>query len=201
MSIYKAHIEFEEKYIKANGINIHYVESGTGDAMIFLHGGGANYQAWNMVAGNGITPNGLKDNYRVLILDTIGHGLSGDDERPFTYKLFADDVNAYMEVLNIENSYIVGHSDGGCTTLEMILHYPERIKKFIVLGTPYHTDNYWPGMVNLFKDAADKPITNKSPPEEKFHVKLMKMWANYPKMVLEQLSSNKKPGLIIHAQR
>lgn len=70
--------------------------------------------------------------YRVIALDTRGHGQSQRGNTPFTIKQFAEDLNAFMDELGIAKAIILGFSDGANIAMEFALKYPHRVKTLIL---------------------------------------------------------------------
>src|SRR5262249_31903754 len=89
-----------------NGIKIWYASFGAGDPVILLHGGLANSNYW----GNQVRA--LQSRYRVIVMDSRGHGRSTRNEQAYGYDLMADDVTGLMDFLKIPKATIVGWSDG-----------------------------------------------------------------------------------------
>jgi hypothetical protein len=73
-------------YASINGIKIWYATFGKGEPVLLLHGGLANSNYW----GNQVPA--LARNYRVIVMDSRGHGRSTHDDRPYGYDLMASDV-------------------------------------------------------------------------------------------------------------
>ena len=71
-------------------VDLHYREQGTGEPLILLHGNGedGSYFEHQMDA--------FASRFRVIALDTRGHGRSPRGEAPFTIRQFADDLLAFM---------------------------------------------------------------------------------------------------------
>jgi pimeloyl-ACP methyl ester carboxylesterase len=72
-------------------------------------------------------PDLLKNSYRVLLIDSRGHGRSTRDDRPFSYELMASDVIAVLDALHLEQATLVGWSDGACTALILAATAPMRV--------------------------------------------------------------------------
>jgi pimeloyl-ACP methyl ester carboxylesterase len=86
-----------------------------------LHGGLGHSGNW----GHQVGP--LCDaGYRVILVDTRGHGRSTRDARPFTYQLLASDVLAVTDAFGLERVALVGWSDGACTALVLAMQAPAR---------------------------------------------------------------------------
>ena len=109
-------------YVKANGIKIYYEEYGSGEPLLLLHGNSQSIGDFS----NQIPE--LQKYYRVIAVDTRGHGKSGDQNKRYTYDLFAEDMNALLNKLQLDSVNIVGWSDGGNTGLIMAMKYPEKGK-------------------------------------------------------------------------
>ena len=73
-------------------------------------------------------------NYRVIVVDTRGHGQSPRGTAPFTIAQFADDLKDFMDELDISKAVILGFSDGANIAMKFVLKYPERVKALILNG-------------------------------------------------------------------
>jgi len=122
---------------------IAYADFGSGDPIVFMHGGLMDHQSW----GN---QRPLAGRFRLIMPDTRGHGRSGGAELPATYAAFADDVIGIMDRLGLDSATIVGFSDGGCAALHLALQHPHRVRNLVVIGTPYSLASYNDGVVERF---------------------------------------------------
>lgn len=109
-------------------IKLNYTEKGQGKPLILLHGNGENYGYF----ANQIDY--FAEKYRVIALDTRGHGESPRGNAPFTIRQFADDLYEFMNEKQIEKAHILGFSDGGNIALCFALKYPERVDRLILNG-------------------------------------------------------------------
>lgn len=111
-----------------NDIQLHYIEQGQGQPLILLHGNGESSDYFvHQIAY-------FCHDYRVIALDTRGHGQSPRGEKPFTIKQFAEDLHDFMNEKGIAKAILLGFSDGGNIALEFALKYPERVEKLILNG-------------------------------------------------------------------
>src|ERR1700747_1778130 len=104
-------------FVRANGIDIHYVQAGQGVPLILLHGG--------LVSTNPIwapTPvsyaghmETLARRYRVIAPDTRGGGRTVHDGGIVTFDQLADVVLARADALDLDQPLIAGFSEGGMT--------------------------------------------------------------------------------------
>jgi pimeloyl-ACP methyl ester carboxylesterase len=109
-------------YVEHEAARIWYAAYGSGTAVILLHGGLGHSGNW----GHQVMAL-VSSGYRVVLIDSRGHGRSTRDARPYTYELMASDVSAVMDALGLEKAALVGWSDGACTALILADKSPERV--------------------------------------------------------------------------
>ena len=109
-------------------IQLHYIEQGQGQPLILLHGNGENCDYFTHQISY------FSKDYRVIAIDTRGHGKSPRGNAPFTIKQFAEDIKDFLDAINIAKPIILGFSDGGNIALEFALKHPERVDKLILNG-------------------------------------------------------------------
>ncbi|MBJ7337511.1 alpha/beta hydrolase [Mycolicibacterium sp.] len=120
--------------IDAGGISTAYLEAGSGEPVLMLHGSGpgvsgtANWQ-------RNIGP--LSERFHVLAPDIVGFG---DTERPddvvYSLRTWTDHVWAFLDAHGITETSIVGNSLGGRIALQMATDQPGRITKMVLMGSP-----------------------------------------------------------------
>ena len=103
-----------------------YQKTGTGPAVILLHGFGEDHHIFN------ITVTALKKNYTVYAPDLPGTGMSPINIFPanFSIEYLADSTAALIEHEKINNCIVLGHSMGGYTTMAFANKYPGYLKGF-----------------------------------------------------------------------
>jgi pimeloyl-ACP methyl ester carboxylesterase len=165
---------------------IAYADIGSGDPIVFLHGGLIDHQSW----GNQLP---LADHFRLILPDTRGHGRSGGADLPATYLAFAEDAIALMDVLGLERATIVGFSDGGCAAYHAGMRYANRLDNLVVIGAPYNITNYNEGVVDGFHAMeADRVEASAGPLLKEMLVKIRahmtdQEWNNYWQRVVKGL--------------
>ena len=102
----------DQGYVYHEGARIWYATFGAGRSVIMLHGGLGHSGNWGYQV-----PGLMSSGYRVVLIDSRGHGHSTRDEQPYSYELMASDVLAVMDHLQLEKAAFVGWSDGACTAL------------------------------------------------------------------------------------
>ncbi len=109
-------------------INLHYTEKGSGKPLILLHGNGESGEYFGKQTAY------FSNQYRVIALDTRGHGRSPRGTAPFNIRQFADNLRCFMDEQEIERADILGFSDGGNIALIFAIRYPERVDRLIISG-------------------------------------------------------------------
>jgi len=109
-------------------IELFYEETGSGEPLILLHGNGEDHTIFDNVAKH------FAKKYRVIAIDTRGHGKSPLGDEPFSLYQFAEDLNEFMNEQKIEKANILGFSDGGNIALIFASEYPEKVIKLIANG-------------------------------------------------------------------
>jgi pimeloyl-ACP methyl ester carboxylesterase len=93
--------------------------------------------------------------FRVLAIDSRGHGKSTNTAPVPSYEMLADDVAAVMESRGIARADVVGWSDGGIVGLGLALFHPAQVRRLVAFGAN-HTpppDGADPKMTEEFRNA------------------------------------------------
>ena len=93
-------------FTTTDGTKLHYIEEGSGDPIVFIHGWYANSHYFRMAAEK------LKGTYRCLRYDQRGWGLSDSPVRERTIDRLVLDLREFIEHLDLNNVCLVGHSMG-----------------------------------------------------------------------------------------
>ena len=181
-----------------DGIEIYYAEYGAGQPVILLHGGLANSDYW----GNLIPA--LAPHYRVIVMDSRGHGRSTRDAQPYGYDLMASDVVGLMDYLKIEKADIVGWSDGAIIGLDIAMNHPDRIDRLFAFAANSTTAGLKPDIDKnptfaAFIERAGEEYKKNSPTPDQYDAFLAQiggMWASQPNWTAEQLGRIKTPVMI-----
>ena len=78
--------------------------------------------------------------FRVISIDSRGHGQSTLGHQPYSYRLLSADVIAVLDELSIASADVAGWSDGGNAALMLALHYSGRVKRVIAISANAHPD-------------------------------------------------------------
>ena len=169
-----------------------YIEEGDGFPLILLHGNGEdlNYFEHQMKP--------LAEHFRVIALDTRGHGKSPRGEAPFSIRQFADDLLAFMDGHSIQKAHLLGFSDGGNIAMVFALAHPDRVGKLILNGANLDASGV--------KRSVQIPIEigyrvaklfARRSPEARRNAEMLGLMVNDPNVKPEELSRIKAPTLVI----
>ena len=98
---------FESKYVEVLGSKMHYVEEGSGDPILFLHGNPTSSYLWRNVIPQ-LSPIG-----RCIAPDLIGMGKSDKPDIEYRFVDHSKYVDGFIEALGLKNITFVIH-DWGC---------------------------------------------------------------------------------------
>ncbi|MED5811183.1 alpha/beta hydrolase [Mycolicibacterium sp. 050232] len=91
----------------ADRTDIHYTDTGSGQALVFTHSWGLNSGQWDHIIEQ-LAHNG----FRCVSYDRRGHGNSGAYDGDWTVDLLADDLAGLLAHLDLDDVTFVGHSLG-----------------------------------------------------------------------------------------
>ena len=125
------------RYINsADGLNIHYNISGTGQTeIIFVHGALGSTEWWNH------QENYFADKYTIVLIDLPGHGKSDRTRKNWTAGQYADDIKIVAGQTGSQNKVLVGHSMSGAYVLEASLSILQ-VKAVILADTLKDLDQF-----------------------------------------------------------
>lgn len=115
--------------VRANGIEQHYELNGDGaHTIVWIHGIGGSLEYWR---GDFEQFPG----FRHLAYDVRGMGQSEGTDGSVTLELWAQDLAALLDALEVEKVIVAGHSMGGVITQRFGIDFPERTEGLVMLST------------------------------------------------------------------
>jgi pimeloyl-ACP methyl ester carboxylesterase len=116
------------KVVLESGVRIHYQQIGEGPDLVMIHGLTGNLAVWHLK----IIPT-IANRFRTLTYDLRGHGYSEITPSGYSADQMAADLLALMDVLEIEQPAMVGHSYGADIGLYFAHHYPDRVSELMAI--------------------------------------------------------------------
>ncbi|MBQ8404921.1 MAG: alpha/beta hydrolase [Clostridia bacterium] len=177
-------------------ITLNYIEKGEGTPLILLHGNGESCEYFAHQTEY------FSRAYRVLALDTRGHGKSPRGTAPFRIRTFADDLTAFMSEHNIEKAHVLGFSDGANIALCFALKYPEKVEKLVLNGGNLFSAGVKPSvqLPIIFRYRLAALFAGKSEAAKK-NAEMLALMVNDPNIAPEELHKITAPTLVIAGTR
>ncbi|MDP2061066.1 MAG: alpha/beta fold hydrolase [Flavobacteriaceae bacterium] len=119
---------------------LHSIILGNGKPVLILHGFLGMLDNWKTI-GKQLAD----DDFQVHLIDQRNHGNSFHSDE-FNYDLLADDVCRYCAHFQLTKVFVIGHSMGGKTAMNLAMNHPELIEKLVVVDIapkiypPHHAD-------------------------------------------------------------
>lgn len=173
-------------------ITLNYIEKGTGTPLILLHGNGENLDYFTAQTEQ------FSKKYRVIALDTRGHGQSPRGDAPFTIRQFAEDLHDFMELHAIPKAHILGFSDGGNIALCFALKYPHMVDRLILNGANLDGSGVKPTVqLPIILGYHLASLFAKKSPQAKANAEMLGLMVNDPALSPEQLHDLQIKTLVI----
>ena len=135
---------FESHYFELKGCRYHYVDEGSGEVFLMVHGN----PTWSFMFREMILE--FRKTHRVIAPDHLGCGLS-DKPPAFPYRLetHIDNLEALVLGLKLNDINLLVHDWGGPIGLGFALRYPERIKRIIISNSAAFAMNRIPWRISI----------------------------------------------------
>ena len=114
-------------YKEVNGIKMYYEIHGKGMPLVLIHGGGSTIRTTF-----GRTLPLFAQHRQVIAVELQGNGHTSDRNAPFSFEQDAADVAGLLKQLGIKQADFMGFSNGGHTTLQIAMSYPQLTRKIVV---------------------------------------------------------------------
>jgi pimeloyl-ACP methyl ester carboxylesterase len=134
-------------YAPVNGLQMYYEIHGTGNPIIFMHGGISNINT-----DFGALLPLVSVNRQVIAVELQSHGRTADIDRPLRYAVLAEDIIALMDHLGLEQADLLGYSVGSAVALEVAIQRPERVRKLVLFSVSYNKGGDHPEMSGGMED-------------------------------------------------
>lgn len=128
------------KFVRVNGIPLHYMDRGEGRPIVFLHGGVLRGNDFHKAMDLGVSKG-----YRTLSFDRPGYGYSGRPRSvkdPFTLIDHARLLHLALKEIGVENPILVGHSWSGLLVLVYASLYPDQLAGLVTVAGGMYKEGY-----------------------------------------------------------
>jgi pimeloyl-ACP methyl ester carboxylesterase len=155
----------KHEYVNVNGVRLHYVTTGTGSLILFLHGFPEFWYAWK----NQLTEFGT--DHLAVAPDLRGYNLSDKpaELNRYEYSQLLEDVRQLGEHFSANRKFVlVGHDWGGVLAWRFAIAHPDRLERLVIINAP-HPRVYARLLTSdsAQRSASQYIFTNRSPQAEK----------------------------------
>lgn len=122
---------FDPHYVEVNGLRIHYVDKGKGEAILCLHG----EPSWSFLYRKMIPI--LSRSHRVIAMDFVGFGRSDKytEQSEYSFQMHYGTLAGFINALALEQITLVVQDWGGLIGLTVASQMPEQFKRLIIMNT------------------------------------------------------------------
>jgi pimeloyl-ACP methyl ester carboxylesterase len=210
MAVLVAKDSAKASFAEVKGQRLYYQMAGEGPNLLLLHGGLSSSEDFQKLIPT------LAKHFRVITVDRVGHGRSSDSGEPFVYASMAEDMKAFLDVLGIQATFVLGWSDGGIVGYHLASKYPRLVTKLIALGANTRVEGLSPGtlqwlqarptpeslLADLPEVAADYRRVSPQPERLVDFIKRSRdLWLRDPYLAPEALKKIEAPVLLIAGDR
>jgi pimeloyl-ACP methyl ester carboxylesterase len=112
-----------------HGQELSYLDSGTGPAVLFIHGLLGSHRNWAHLV------DALDTRHRVVASDLIGHGASAKPMGDYSLGAHAATLRDLLDHLGIARVTLVGHSLGGGIAMQFCYLFPDRVERLVLVSS------------------------------------------------------------------
>lgn len=140
---------WKHHFLGLNGLNLNYVDEGTGPAMLMVHGN----PTWSFYYRHLISA--FSGHFRCVVPDHMGCGFS-DKPQDYQYTLenHIQNLTQLVQFLELKDITLVVHDWGGAIGMGFATRFPHLIKRIIILNTAAFTSTDIPKRIALCKAGA-----------------------------------------------
>jgi pimeloyl-ACP methyl ester carboxylesterase len=123
------------RYMDLDGVDLHYVDEGSGEPLVFLHASYNGLHTWEGIASK------LKSKYRVVRFDFPNAGLSGPETIPVPSEKFDliernyEILVSFVDSLELDRFALVGTSSGGSVAFRYAARHPDRVARLVLINS------------------------------------------------------------------
>ncbi len=148
-----------DELVSVDSIKLHVVQWGEhGVPVVCVHGLTANAFCFQTLV------DALSPQHRVIAYDLRGRGDSDKPEQGYSVPIHAQDLAHLIDALGLERPVVVGHSLGALTALYFAAHYPEKLRKLVLMDAglplPWKTAEEQPAWLTLAINRLGTPVAS-----------------------------------------
>src|SRR3954453_20907780 len=121
------------RFLKVDGVRLHYIEQGQGEPLVLIHGNGTLIQDFTI---NGLVDR-LSERFRVIVFDRPGYGYSDRPRGLWTPRAHATLFEHALAQLGVEHAIVLGHSWGTMVAVSLALQASMLVRSLVLLSGYY----------------------------------------------------------------
>lgn len=120
----------DSQFVNLGGVRLHYMDEGSGPAVVLLHASFMNLRSWDILADS------LAANYRVIRLDFLAAGLTGPEPNDrYSFDRNLELVDELTQYLGVDEFAIVATSSGGIVGFNFAARYPDKVTRLVLINS------------------------------------------------------------------
>jgi len=118
----------QSKFVKIDGMQVHYRIEGQGEPLVLIHGTGAMLQTWDDWT------NILKPHFKIIRMDIPAFGLTGPRaDGVYSDSMYVDFIEQFVRKMGVDSFSLGGNSLGGLIAWKYAVAHPQKVKKLILV--------------------------------------------------------------------
>ena len=118
------------RFVEVEGVRLHYVERGSGEPVLLLHGWPTSSYLWRGVVG------AIGERNRAIALDLPGYGRSDKPlDGSYSFRFNERILDGFLAELGVDHVGLAVHDIGGPIGLYWATQHPERLTRLALLNT------------------------------------------------------------------
>lgn len=150
-------LDYQDHRIATEGITLQVRDyPRKGQALLFLHFGGANLLMWQRVVPF------FQDRFHMILVDLRDHGKSDKPQANDTIDQMARDLVGVLDYLKLQQVHVIGSSLGAEVGLSLAANFPVRVRSLVCDGalySEYGPYGIWQGSEKEFREYVEKQLT------------------------------------------
>jgi pimeloyl-ACP methyl ester carboxylesterase len=127
----QAEAQSPAKKVRVNGVELHYIEKGTGVPVIFIHGGLEDHRAW------GDQVEAFSSRYHAIAIRRYNFPNAGAAVADnYSASVDAEDLATLIRRLKLAPAHVIGYSYGAYAALLLARRHPELVRSLVLAEPP-----------------------------------------------------------------
>jgi pimeloyl-ACP methyl ester carboxylesterase len=146
-------------YAEVNGLKYYYEITGTGDPLLFLHGGLMTIDIYAQARAE------LAKSHQVIAVELQGHGRTALGSRDISLTDQGADMAVLVKSLGFAQVDVIGHSMGGGVAFQFAAQSPTMVRRLVFVSTPFGQAGFYSEMLPMQAQvgAAMLPMMKETP--------------------------------------